>query len=195
MTLLADGVTLADKQAINRALLTSGATITETNAVRKHLSTVKGGRLAAVARPARVVTLAISDIPGDELAAVASGPTLLGVSTLADVREIVIRRSIILSPTATAAPKAGVEAPKPKKLDSDVLLTAAPGLAFGAAAEVACQVGVTPLILGSIEGESRDLGIVTAGIARSALTNGLPVGAPAALLSGGQTTSPASRLR
>ncbi len=190
MTLPADGMALADKQAVNRALLASGATITEMNAVRKHLSAIKGGRLAAATRPARLVTLVISDVPGDDPAAIASGPTVADASTLADVREILSRYRIDLPPAARAVLEAGAETPKPGELESDVRIVAAPSLALAAAAETARQAGVTPLILGdAIEGESREVGTVMAGIARSVRTvTDLPVRAPAVLLSGGETT-------
>ena len=189
MTLPADGMALADKQAVNRALLASGATITEMNAVRKHLSAIKGGRLAAATRPARLVTLVISDVPGDDPAAIASGPTVADASTLADVREILSRYRIDLPPAARAVLEAGSETPKPGELESDVRIVAAPALALAAAAETARRAGVTPLILGdAIEGESREAGTVMAGIARSVQSHGLPIRAPAALLSGGETT-------
>ena len=189
MTLPADGMALADKQAVNRALLASGATITEMNAVRKHLSAIKGGRLAAATRPARLVTLVISDVPGDDPAAIASGPTVADASTLADVREILSRYRIDLPRAARAVLEAGSETPKPGELESDVRIVAAPALALAAAAETARRAGVTPLILGdAIEGESREAGTVMAGIARSVQSHGLPIGAPAALLSGGETT-------
>ena len=189
MTLPAGAMTLADKQAVNRALLASGATITEMNAVRKHLSGIKGGRLAIVARPARLVTLVISDVPGDDPAAIASGPTVADSSTLADVWDIVARYGIDLPPAARAVLETGCETPKPGELETDIGLIAAPSLALAAAAETARQAGLTPLILGdAIEGESREIGTAMAGIARSVRVHGLPVGAPAILLSGGETT-------
>ena len=189
MTLPAGAMTLADKQAVNRALLASGATITEMNAVRKHLSGIKGGRLGIAARPARLVTLVISDVPGDDPASIASGPTVADASTLADVQEIVTRYAIDLPPAAQAVLAQGHETPKPGDLDSDVRLIAAPSIALAAAAGIACQAGLTPVILGdAIEGESREVGTVMAGIARSGRTHDLPVGAPAILLSGGETT-------
>jgi hydroxypyruvate reductase len=189
MTLPAGGMTLADKQAVNRSLLASGATITEMNAVRKHLSAIKGGRLAAATRPASLVTLVISDVPGDDPASIASGPTVADASTLTDVRAIIARYGIDLPPAARAVLEAGSETPKPGEMESDVRIIAAPSLALAAAAETARHAGVVPLILGdAIEGESREVGTVMAGIARSVRTHGLPVGAPALLLSGGETT-------
>jgi len=189
MTLPAGGMTLADKQAVNRALLASGATITEMNAVRKHLSAIKGGRLAVAARPARLVTLVMSDVPGDDPAAIASGPTVADASTLADVREIIARYGLDLPKTARAVLDAGVETPKPGGSKSDVRLVAAPSLALEAAAEAARRAGLAAIILGdAIEGESREVGIVMAGVARSVRTHGHPAVAPAVILSGGETT-------
>ena len=183
LALPAPGLTLADKQAVNRALLTSGATINEMNAVRKHLSAIKGGRLAAAARPARVVTLAISDVPGDDPAVIGSGPTVPDPTTWDDVRAIAARYGIAL-------PDAGAdETPKPGELAADVRLIATPAQALHAAAEVARAHGLAPLILGdALEGESRELGTVMAGIARSARKHGHPLAPPCVLLSGGETT-------
>jgi hydroxypyruvate reductase len=189
MTLPAGGMTLADKQVVNRNLLASGATIVEMNAVRKHLSRIKGGQLAVGARPARLVTLVISDVPGDDPAAIASGPTVADASTLSDVKEIIRRYGLELPPSAKAVLTEGMETPKPGEVDCDVRIVAAPSLALAAAAETARQAGVTPLILGdAIEGESREVGTVMAGIARSVRKHGLPVGTPSVLLSGGETT-------
>jgi hydroxypyruvate reductase len=189
MVLPAGDMTLADKQAVNRSLLASGANIVEMNAVRKHLSAIKGGRLALAAHPAKVVTLAISDIPGDDPAAIASGPTVADSSTLADVHEIIKRYNIDLPPSASAVLASGHETPKILPAQNSVRVIAAPKLALEAAAQAAAKAGLTPLILGdAIEGESRELGTVMAGIARSVRLNGLPVKAPAVLLSGGETT-------
>lgn len=189
MVLPAGEMTLADKQAVNRSLLASGANIVEMNAVRKHLSAIKGGRLALAAHPARVVTLAISDIPGDDPAAIASGATVADPSTLADVREIIARYQIELPPAVKAVLAADAETPKALPAQNIVRVIAAPSLALAAAAQAAAKAGLTPLILGdAIEGESREMGIVMAGIARSSRLNGLPVKPPAVLLSGGETT-------
>lgn len=183
LALPAPGLTLADKQALNLALLASGAGISEMNVVRKHLSAIKGGRLAAAAAPARVVTLAISDIPGDDPASIGSGPTLPDASTWADVRAIVARYRLDL-PLLD-----GPETPKPGPAPPDVRLIATPALALRAAAEAARAHGLAPLILGdAIEGESRELGTIMAGIARSARRNGEPAAPPCVLLSGGETT-------
>ena len=191
MALPAAGLALADKQAINRALLASGATITEMNCVRKHLSAIKGGRLAAAAAPARMVTLAISDVPGDDPAVIASGPTVADGTTYADARDLIARYGITPSPAAAARLAAGAdETPKPGTLPhSEFRMIATPALALAACADAARALGLTPLILGdAIEGESREAGIVMAGIARSIATHGQPLRAPALLLSGGETT-------
>ena len=137
MTLPASPMTLADKQAVNRALLASGATIAEMNVVRKHLSAIKGGRLALAARPARVVTLVISDIPGDDPAAIGSGPSLPDSSIKADAREIVGRFAIDLPEAAKLVLARADETPKPGEIDVDVRMVAAPFLALDAAAKAA----------------------------------------------------------
>ena len=187
----APGLTLADKQNINRALLASGATITEMNCVRKHLSAIKGGRLARAAAPARVVTLAISDVPGDDPAVIASGPTVPDRTTFADAREIIARYGITPSPAASERLAAATdETPKPGELpNSDFRMIATPLISLLAAAETARGLGLAPLILGdALEGEAAQAGILLAGIARCAASHGQPVGAPAVLLSGGETT-------
>ena len=191
LALPADGLTLADKQVVNRALLASGATITEMNAVRKHLSAIKGGRLAAAAAPARVVTLAISDVPGDDPAVIASGPTVPDATSFADARALVARFGLDLPAQVLARlARDDDETPKPGSLpNAEFHLIATPAMALRAAAETARGLGLTPLILGdALEGESRELGIVMAGIARSVRDHSLPLAAPALLLSGGETT-------
>ena len=191
LALPAPGVTLADKQAINRALLASGATIGEMNTVRKHLSAIKGGRLAACARPARLVTLAISDVPGDDPAVIGSGPTVPDPSTTEEAREILARYRITPPPAVRAhLASAAAETPKPGDLPhASFQLIATPALALAAAAARARDASLTPLILGdALEGESRELGTVLAGIATSVRRNGLPLSPPALLLSGGETT-------
>ena len=191
LALGAPGITLADKQAINRALLASGATITEMNAVRKHLSAIKGGRLALAAAPARVVTLAISDVPGDDPAVIASGPTVPDPTTFADARAILARYGI--APPAHVAAHLAVaaeETAKPGSLPrASFRLIATPLMALAAAAAAARAAGVEPLILGdALEGESREMGTVMAGIARSVRGHAAPLAPPAVLLSGGETT-------
>ena len=178
----ADGLTLDDLRAVNRALLASGAPIDEMNCVRKHLSAIKGGRLAAAAAPARVVTLAISDVPNDDPATIGSGPTLPDPTTWADVRRIAARYGLSLPRTD------GPETPKPGEITPDVRMIATPSMALEAAATVARAHGLTPIILGdALEGESREMGVVLAGIARS-VRNGHPIPAPCVLLSGGEGT-------
>lgn len=191
LALPAPGLTLADKQAVNRDLLACGARIGEMNCLRKHLSGIKGGRLAAAAAPARVLTLAISDVPGDDPAVIGSGPTVPDPTTFADARAIVARYGIAAPPAAAArlAQDTG-ETPKPGELpNAEFRLIAAPMLALRAVAEIARGFGLTPLILGdALEGEARELGTAMAGIARSVRTHGVPVAPPAVLLSGGETT-------
>lgn len=193
LTLPPDGLTLGDKQAINRALLRSGASIDEMNCVRKHLSAIKGGRLAAAAHPARVVTLLISDVPGDDPAIIASGPTVADPTTAADALAILVRYRIELPEHVRRhLESAAAETPKPgdpRLAGNEVRLIAAPQLSLEAAAGVARAAGVTPLLLGdAIEGEAREVGQVMAGMARSVRRHGQPLPAPAVLLSGGETT-------
>jgi hydroxypyruvate reductase len=189
LPLPAPGLTLADKQAVNRGLLACGANIAEMNCVRKHLSAIKGGRLAAAAAPARVVTLAISDVPGDDPAVIGSGPTVADPTTFADARAIVSRYAIAVPP-AVAAHLAAAAAETPKSLPrAEFRVIATPLMALRAAAEAARAAGLAPLILGdALQGESRELGTVLAAIAASVRRHGEPLAAPALLLSGGETT-------
>jgi glycerate 2-kinase len=180
-------ISLEDTQALFNALLLSGATIHEMNAVRKHVSAFKGGRLALAAKPARVLTLAISDIPGDDPGSIASGPTLPDPSTLSDVQTILARYAITPPKAIAAYLNDAEETPKPGEIESDVRLIATPIGALRAAADAARSLGWQPLVLGELEGESRDLGIVMGGIARSVRTHDLPAKAPAVLISGGET--------
>ncbi|WP_431283903.1 glycerate kinase type-2 family protein [Humitalea sp. 24SJ18S-53] len=193
LALPAPGLTLADKQVVNRELLACGATIHEMNCVRRHLSAIKGGRLAAAAFPARVVTLAISDVPGDDPTVIASGPTVADPSTFAEARAILSRYGI-LPPVAVAAHLAAAveETPKPgdaRLARADYRMIATPAMALAAAAAEARRHGLTPLILGdALEGEAAIVGKVLAGIALSSATHGHPLAAPCVLLSGGETT-------
>ncbi|MFA6312463.1 MAG: glycerate kinase [Sterolibacterium sp.] len=189
----APGVTLADKQAVTRALLASGASIHEINCVRKHLSAIKGGRLAAAAWPARVLTLAISDVPGDDPATIASGPTVADPTSSADAREILQRYAI--DPPRSVREwllDAASETPKPdatRLSTSEYRVIATPQQALVAAAEAARKAGVTPLVLGdAIEGEAREVARVLAGMALSCAQHGTPLPVPCVLLSGGETT-------
>ena len=193
LALPAAGLTLADKQGVNRALLACGATIGEMNCVRRHLSAIKGGRLAAAAFPARVVTLAISDVPGDDPAVIASGPTVADPTRFADAREIVARYGIALPESVRAHLGRGEdETPKPgdpRLARAELRMIATPRSALEAAAAVARDAGLTPLILGdALEGEAREMGTVLAGIARSVAAHGVPVAGPAVILSGGEAT-------
>jgi len=193
LTLPAPGLTLADKQAVNAALLRSGASIGEMNTVRKHLSAIKGGRLAAAASPARVVTLVISDVPGDDPAIIASGPTVPDASTFAEARAVLEKYGITQPKAALDhLSRAEDETPKPgdvRLASATLAMIATPQQSLEAAAEVARQAGVTPLILGdALEGEAREVGRVMAGIARQAALRGQPAPPPVVLLSGGETT-------
>ncbi|QBE66021.1 glycerate kinase type-2 family protein [Pseudoduganella lutea] len=188
-----EGVTLEDKQAINRALLASGATITEMNCVRRHLSAIKGGRLAAACYPARVVNLLISDVPGDHPADIASGPTVGDATTCADALDIVKRYGIELPAGARRLLESGDgETIKPgdRRLENVTThIIASPQQALEAAAAVARDAGVTPVILGdSIEGEAREVARVMGGIALQVHRHDQPVPKPCVLLSGGETT-------
>ncbi len=193
LALPAEGITLEEKQDINRALLASGARIDEMNCLRKHLSAIKGGRLAAVAHPARVVALLISDVPGDDPSVIASGPTVGDPSTREDALEIIDKYAIdasagvldLLRREACETPKPG----DPRLARAETRLIARPQDSLEAAARLAAEHGVTPLILGdAIEGEAREVAIVMAGIARQAVRHGQPAAPPCVLLSGGETT-------
>jgi len=188
-----EGLTLADEQAVNRELLRSGASISEMNCVRRHLSAIKGGRLAAACHPARVLTLAISDVPGDDPIDIASGPTVPDPTTCADALAIVRRYGIDLPPQVREALESGrgesVKPGDPRLSRAEFRLVATPRGSLDAAAAVARAAGVAPLLLGdAIEGEAREVGKVMAGIARSAARHGQPLPPPCVLLSGGETT-------
>ncbi|MUI16023.1 DUF4147 domain-containing protein [Massilia dura] len=188
-----DGITLEDKQLVNGALLKSGATIGEMNCVRRHLSGIKGGRLGAACHPARVVTLLISDVPGDDPRDIASGPTVPDASTCGDALAIVRRYGIELPERVLDVLRSGrgesVKPGDPRLARSAVRMIATPQMALEAAAGVARDAGITPYILGdSLEGEARDVGKVLAGIALQVAQRGQPFAAPCVLLSGGETT-------
>jgi glycerate 2-kinase len=188
----AAGISLEEKQAVNKALLASGATISEMNTVRKHLSAIKGGRLAQAAYPAKVVALMISDVPGDDASIIASGPTVPDPSTNADAIAIVEKYRIDLPTNVRRVLETIDETPKPgdKCFDRvENVMIATPQASLEAAAAVARKAGLTPVILGdSIEGESRDVGLVHAGIARQCAMRGQPAEPPCVLISGGETT-------
>ena len=193
LALPAPGLTLADLQAITRALLLSGASIGEMNAVRKHLSRIQGGRLALAAAPAPVWTVAISDVPGDDPATIASGPTVPDPSTAADALAVLERYRIALpEPVRQALLDGRLETPKPdhpRWADCTVRLMATPHQALQAAADEARRLGLRAHVLGdAIEGESREVGRVHAGLARYARQGQGPFQPPCVLLSGGETT-------
>ena len=188
-----DGLALEDKQAVNRALLASGADITQMNAVRKHLSAIKGGRLAAAAHPAQVVSLLISDVPGDDPAVIGSGPTVPDPSTFADA--LAILRQYDIEPPAAVLEHlraAKDETPKPgdpRLAHARTIIVARPQASLEAAAARARAAGITPVILGdALEGEAREVGKALAGIALQVRRHGQPASSPCVLLSGGETT-------
>ncbi len=188
-----EGLTLEDEQQLNRALLASGAPIGVMNAIRKHASRIKGGRLAAAAWPAKVVTLAVSDVPGDEPCQVASGPTVPDALTMAAVRAMIAARNIILPEKILAHFDSGRDLP-PRPEDrvfanNEVRVIASAGLSLEAAADMARKAGVGAAILSdAIEGEARDVGLVHAAIAREVAGRDRPFMKPVVILSGGETT-------
>jgi hydroxypyruvate reductase len=188
-----DGLTLDDKQQINRALLKSGASIGEINCVRRHLSAIKGGRLAAACHPARVITLAISDVPGDRPGDIASGPTVGDPTTCADALAIVSRHGIPLPPAARVLLESGrgesIKSDDCRLASAEFHLVATPQLALEAAARVAEAAGYSVHILGdSLEGEAREVGKLLAGVAQQVVARRQPFAPPCVLLSGGETT-------
>jgi hydroxypyruvate reductase len=189
----AAGLTLAEKRALTSALLKSGASIGEINCVRKHLSAIKGGRLAAAAWPASVLTLAISDVPGDDPAVIASGPTVPDPSSCAEALKVLDFYGIDLPAVLRQRLESGeLETPKPgdpRLAKSEFRLIASPRQMLEAAAAEAQRLGITPLILGdAIEGEAREVSKVMAGMALSSARHGFPAGRASVLLSGGETT-------
>ena len=193
LTLPAEGLTLEDKQRINKALLSSGATISEMNCVRKHISRIKGGRLAAACAPARVVTLTISDVPGDDPSIIASGPTVPDATTCADALAILNRYGIEAPATVLADLQSGaLETPKPGDTvfaSHEVHMIATPQQSLEAAATAARAAGLNAYILSDeMEGESREVGKVHAALARGVALKGQPFSRPCVILSGGETT-------
>jgi hydroxypyruvate reductase len=193
LTLPAEGIDLAEKQRINKALLESGAAIGEMNCVRKHLSRIKGGRLAAACYPAKVVTLTISDVPGDDPSVIASGPTVPDATTCADALAILQRYQIEVPASVRAALEDGsLETPKPgdaRFAGHEVQLIATPQQSLDAAAAAARAVGMAVHVLSDeIEGESREVGKVHAALARAVAKRGEPFAKPCVILSGGETT-------
>ncbi len=188
-----EGITLEDKQAIAKALLRSGAAIDEMNCVRKHLSAIKGGRLAAMCTPARVVTLLISDVPGDAPEVIASGPTVADPSTCADALAILRRYAIAIPDAVLRGLESGAfESVKPgdaRLAGHAVHMIATPQQSLEAAAALARSVGINAHILSDeIEGESREVGKVHAALARAVARRGAPFNKPCVILSGGETT-------
>lgn len=193
LSMPAVGLTLADKQRINQALLKSGANIGEMNCVRKHLSAIKGGRLAAMCAPAQIVTLLISDVPGDDPSVIASGPTVADPSTCRDALGILQRYGIEVPPAAAQGLRTGAfETPKPgdpRLARSTVAMIATPQASLQAAARAARALGLDAHVLSDeIEGESREVGKVHAALARAVARRGEPFARPCVLLSGGETT-------
>jgi glycerate 2-kinase len=189
----ADGVTLEEKQAINKALLRSGAAIDEMNCVRKHLSAIKGGRLAAMCAPAKVVTLLISDVPGDAPEVIGSGPTVPDSTSCADALRILARYGIEIPAAARAGLESGrFETPKPGDAlfaGHQVHMIATPRQSLDAAARVARDAGIAVHVLSDeVEGESREVGKVHAALARYVAKHGQPFAKPCVILSGGETT-------
>lgn len=187
------GIALSDKQDLARSLLASGATISEINCVRRHLSAIKGGRLAAACHPAAVTTLAISDVPGDDPVDIASGPTVADPTTCDDARAVLARYRIDVPEAIRAAlsrPDAeSVKPGDPRLSRATYRLIATPQMALEAAANVARDAQIAPMILGDgIEGEAREVGRVMAAIARQVVLHGQPLAPPCVLLSGGETT-------
>ena len=193
LTLPAEGIDLAEKQRINQALLESGAAIGEMNCVRKHLSRIKGGRLAAACYPAKVVTLTISDVPGDDPSVIASGPTVPDATSCAEALSILQRYQISVPEPVRAALQAGsLETPKPgdaRFSSHEVHLIATPQQSLDAAAAAAREAGLAVHVLSDeIEGESREVAKVHAALARAVAKHGEPFAKPCVILSGGETT-------
>ncbi len=193
LTLPAEGLSLEDKQGINKALLNSGANIGEMNCVRKHLSRIKGGRLAAACAPARVVTLTISDVPGDDPSVIASGPTVPDASSCGDALAILKRYGIEVPAAVRVLLESGaLETPKPGDsafAGHEVHMIATPQQSLEAAAAAAEAAGVEAHILSDeMEGESREVGKVHAALARAVALRGQPFSKPCVILSGGETT-------
>jgi glycerate 2-kinase len=189
----APGLTLADKQAVNKALLKSGANISEMNCVRRHLSALKGGRLAAACHPAKVVTLLISDVPGDDPIDIASGPTVPDPTTCSDALAIIQRYAIDVPVNVRKVLESGAgETVKPgdprlERIETKMIVT--PQMALEAAAAVADDAGIPAHILSDrLEGEARDTGKILGGIALQVADRSQPFAPPCVLLSGGETT-------
>lgn len=193
LSMPAEGITLEEKQAVNKALLKSGAAIDEMNCVRKHLSAIKGGRLAVRCAPAQVVTLLISDVPGDAPEVIASGPTVPDSTTCADALAILARHRIDVPAAARRGLESGAfETPKPgdpRFAGHAVHMIATPQQSLEAATALARSAGIAAHVLSDeIEGESREVGKVHAALARAVARRGEPFARPCVILSGGETT-------
>jgi len=193
LPLPADGLSLEDKQVMTRALLRSGATIGEINTVRRHLSRIKGGRLGVACCPARLVTLAISDVPGDDPVDIASGPTVPDPTTCADALAVLDRYRIEVPAVSRAALQSGawesIKPGDPRLVRAEYRIIARPQASLEASARVAAERGVQPLILSDrLEGESREVGAKMAALVRRVIERGEPCRPPCLLLSGGETT-------
>lgn len=187
LTAPAAGISLADKQKVTTQLLRSGAAIDEINCVRKHLSAIKGGKLAQACVPANLITLVISDVPGNDPSVVASGPTIADTSTAPDALDVLRRYAIEVPAPVNSLLTSGL-APPPLPAESNVRIVATAEHALSAAAENARELGIAPLVLGDLEGDARDLANTHAELALRIANRDGPVAAPAVLLSGGETT-------
>jgi glycerate 2-kinase len=187
LSLPATGISLSDKQAINVQLLRSGATIGEINCVRKQISAIKGGKLASACAPAKLITLLISDVPGNDVSVIASGPTVPDTTTASDAREILERYSIV-TPDSVRTHLASHSTPAEHMIQSEVRVLASTEHALQAAAVVARSLGIEPLNLGDLEGDAAELAQQHADLAIGIANGNGPVTAPAIILSGGETT-------
>ena len=185
LCLPAAGVSLAEKQAITSALLKSGAAIHEINCVRKKLSAIKGGKLAAACAPAQLLTLVISDVPGNDVAAVASGPTVADVSSPSEALAILERYNIAISDSAR---RAIMSSKATTAADGDIRILATSDDALLASAALALENDVTPYSLGDLSGDARTLGAEHAALAKQIAAGNGPVEPPCVILSGGETT-------
>lgn len=193
LSLAPESVPLEDKRSVTKALLSCGATIHEINCVRKHLSRIKGGRLALAAAPARVVSLMISDVPGDDLSVIASGPTVADPTTREEALDVLAKYRIDAPASVVAWLKnPASETPKPNDARFDNvqnILIATPQASLQAAAQIARQAEVTPIILGDdLEGEARECALMHAQLAQQCLHDEVPAKPPCVILSGGETT-------
>ncbi len=189
MTLPLPGITLRDKQAVTRRLMVSGAAIHEINCVRKKLSGIKGGKLAMACAPAEVVTLIISDVPGNDAAIVASGPTVADPTTTDDALAVLERYDIAVDQALVAAMRAGDD-PAAARIEADVRILATSDDALQAAAHAALERGLAPCLLGDVAGDARRLAAEHAALALDIVAGNGPVSPPCVILSGGETTVP-----